>query len=369
MFEKALALDPQYAEAYVRLGWTYWLEWALRWSADPQTLERALVLARQALALDDSLPVAHSLLSDVHMLKQQYDQAIAEGERAITLDPNFADSYAWEAQVLTRAGRPEDALPILEQAMRLNPRYPFWYLFELGLAYRLTGRYAEAITTLKEAISRSPNLLSAHAQLALSYWMQWVSQQNPDAQTLAQALAAAQRGLALNDAYPPGHWILGSVYLWQKQYEPARAELERAIALDHPNEAWGYALLSETLSRVGRPEEAVGMVEQALRRKPLVADQHLNSVGAAYYLAGRPEEAIAPLKQYLSRYPNFLGAHLTLAAVYSELGKAAEARAEAAEVLRLNPKFSLEVHKERVPIKDPVVLERQLAALRKAGLK
>jgi adenylate cyclase len=75
------------------------------------------------------------------------------------------------------------------------------------------------------------------------------------------------------------------------------------------------------------------------------------------------------LKQYLTRYPNILGAHLTLAAVYSELGKDAEARAEAVEVLRLNPKFSLEVHKERAPIKDPAMLERQLAALRKAGLK
>ena len=47
----------------------------------------------------------------------------------------------------------------------------------------------------------------------------------------------------------------------------------------------------------------------------------------------------------------------------------AEARAEAAEVLRLNPNFSLEVHRQRMPIKDPAVLERHLAALRKAGLK
>ncbi len=370
LFEKAVALDPQYAEAYAYLSWTYWREWGFRWSVAPQTLERALALAQQALALDDSLPIAHSLLSDVYMMKQQYDQAIAEGERAIALDPNDADSYAFEAQVLTRAGRPEDALRTMEQALRLNPRSPPWYLFELGLAYRLTGRYAEAIATLKEALSRSPNLLSAHAQLALSYWMQWVSQQNPDAQTLAQALAAAQRGLALNDAYPPGHWILGSVYLWQKQYEPARAELERAIALDHPNEAWGYALLTETLSRMGGSEEALRMVEQALRRKPLLAaDEHLSSIGTAYYLAGRPEEAIAPLKQFLSRYPNILGPHLTLAAVYSELGREAEARAEAIEVLRINPKFSLEVHKQREPIKDPAVVERQVAALRKAGLK
>jgi len=185
---------------------------------------------------------------------------------------------------------------------------------------------------------------------------------------LAQALAAAQRGLALNDSLPPGHQILGYVYLWQKQYEPAMAELERAIALD-PNLVDGYAFLAEVLSRVGRPEEAGGMAEQALRLKPNVADYHFINIGAAYDLVGRPEEAIAPLKQYLSHYPNILGAHLTLAAVYSELGREAEARAEAAEVLRINPQFSLEVHKQRVPIKDPAVLERQLAALRKAGLK
>jgi adenylate cyclase len=79
--------------------------------------------------------------------------------------------------------------------------------------------------------------------------------------------------------------------------------------------------------------------------------------------------SIAPLKQYLTRYPNILGAHLSLAAVYSELGRGAEARAETAEVLRLNPQFSLEVHKQRVPIKDPAMLERHIAALRKAGLK
>src|SRR5262249_40898484 len=56
MFEKAVALDPQYAEAYAWLSGSYYLEWVFRFSADPQTLERALALAQQAVALDDSLP-------------------------------------------------------------------------------------------------------------------------------------------------------------------------------------------------------------------------------------------------------------------------------------------------------------------------
>jgi TolB-like protein/Flp pilus assembly protein TadD len=368
MFEKALALDPQYAEAYTRLGWTYLLEWIFRWNADPQTLERAFELAQKALALNDSLPVAHSLLSSVSAQKQQYDQALAEGERAIALDPNNADSYAAQADALYFAGRPEAMLRMIEQAMRLNPHYPPWYLEVLGMAYCLTGRYTEAIATLKEAISRNPNHLGAHWDLTLSYMWQWASQQSADAQTLAQALAAAQRVLALNDAAPWGYTLLGDVYLWQKQYDQALAEMERAVALA-PTDAGSYAALAVVLSSMGRTEETLEAAAQALRLKPFTADDHLASVGTAYAVAGRYAEAVAPLQRYLSHYPNILPAHLTLAVVYSELGKEAEARAEAAEVLRLNPNFSLEIHRQRVPIKDPAVVERQLAALRKAGLK
>ena len=97
---------------------------------------------------------------------------------------------------------------------------------------------------------------------------------------------------------------------------------------------------------------------------------------SAHFLAILPSlcAAVAPicfalLHFFRADYPNILNHHLPLAAVYSELGQEAEARAEAAEVLRLNPQFSLEVHKQRTPIKDPAVLERHLAALRKAGLK
>jgi len=327
-----------------------------------------LALAQQAVALDGSLPEAHSVLSGVYAVQQHSDQALAEGEQAIALDPNNADSYVVQAETLNLAGRPEDALRMMEQAMRLNPRYPPGYLFESSLAYYWTGRYVEAVATTKEVISRNPNFLYAHIILALSYLWQWVSQQNPATQTLEPAVAAAQRALALNDSLYANHTTLGYIALYQQQYEQALAEMERAVALA-PTEAWSYAALAEVLSRVGRSEEALEAAVQALRLKPLVADGHLAGVGSAYALAGRYEEARAPLQRFLSRYPNWLPAHLTLAVVYSELDQAAEARAEAAEVLRLNPQFSLAVHRQRMPLKDPAVLERHLAALRKAGLK
>jgi adenylate cyclase len=368
MFEKAIALDPQYALAYAYLGLTYHSEWALGPNPNAQTLEQALAMGQQAVALDDSLPVAHALLGRFYASRRQYDQALAEDERAIVLDPNNADSYATQAEVLSVMGRPEDALQAVEQAMRLNPRATRGQLFNLALAYYLMGRYTEAIPPLKSLLARNPNFLIGYYLLSISYTQQWHCQQSQDPQTLTQAWAAAQRAAALNPSYRQGHEALGMVYLFQRQYGQAIAALEQALTFDS-SVAGSYAILADTLGRAGKVGEALQMIEQALRHKPLIVDLQFALIGSAYYFAGKSEEAIAPLQRHLRRYPNRPDAHLTLAAVYSELGQTAQARAEAAEVLRLNPKFSLEVHKERVPIKDPAMLERHIAALRKAGLK
>jgi TolB-like protein/predicted Zn-dependent protease len=369
MWEKAVELDSQYAEAYELLGATYYMEWVWRWSADPQTLERALVLAQQALALDDSLPVAHSFVSLVYAQQQQYDQAIAEGERAIALDPNHADSYAWQAEVLNLVGRSEEALKMVKQAMRLNPHYPPVYLYNLGQSYRLTGQYTESVTALKEVIGRNPNYLYAYLFLAINYMILWMDDQSPDPQTLEEALKAAQRTIVLNNDLPIAHTVLGCVYMYQKQYEQGIAELRRAVALD-PDFVEGYTVLADGLSRIGQMEEALQIAEQALRRKLSGVDIYsLSHIGPVYYRVGRYEEAISTLKQFVMVYPNDLETHLILAAAYSEAGREEEARAATAEVLRLNPNFSLEVLRQRTPLKDPAMLERHLAALRKAGLK
>jgi tetratricopeptide (TPR) repeat protein len=175
--------------------------------------------------------------------------------------------------------------------------------------------------------------------------------------------------VALNNFVPAGHAALGYVYAYQKQYDQAKTEIDQALTLE-PHFAGGYALQADLLSFIGKPEEAIGRVEKAMQLDPPpYADEYTLSLDLALYLAGRYEEAIAPLKRFLTRYPNRLQAHFVLAVVYSELGREAEARTAAAEVLRINPNFSLAVHKQRAPIKDPVVVERQIAALRKAGLK
>jgi adenylate cyclase len=82
----------------------------------------------------------------------------------------------------------------------------------------------------------------------------------------------------------------------------------------------------------------------------------------------RYEEAITVLKKALHYQPDFLPAHINLAVCYPALGRKEEAHAEAAEVLRLSPKFSVKKFAKRLTIRDKAVKERYIDALRKAGL-
>ena len=92
-------------------------------------------------------------------------------------------------------------------------------------------------------------------------------------------------------------------------------------------------------------------------------------LSVAYREAGRYEEALVPGKRFLSLNPNSVPAHFNLAVIYSELGREEEARAVVAEWQRLAPNISVEGFRQFLPFKDPAVLERHLATLRRAGLK
>ena len=369
LFEKAIELDSRYAEVYAWLGYTYLNTWIQQWEPTPRNLQRAFELVQKALALDDALPRAHVILSWVYTFQAKYEPAVAAAERAIALDPNNADSYHGLAAVLNLFGeRTTEAIELEKKALRLNPRYPFEYVFQLGWGYRLVGRYEEAIAAQKQALLRNPHWLFSYGQLVGSYLALWYSQRTQEPQTLDRTFEAAQQMVTLQPTSPFGHWSLSGVYLGKKQYEQASAEAEYVLNLN-PSNGGIYAGLASILSFLGRPEEALGLAEKALRLNPRLPTWSLLPLGYTYYLTGRSEEAIAALKKSLNGSPADLEAHLLLAAVYSELGRDAEAQTEVAEVLRINPQFSLEVHKERVPIKDPATLERHIAALRKAGLR
>jgi adenylate cyclase len=91
--------------------------------------------------------------------------------------------------------------------------------------------------------------------------------------------------------------------------------------------------------------------------------------GVALESTGRFEEAVSAYKKSVQREPNNIFAHLGLAGTYIKMGREKEARAEAAEVLRINPKFSLNSFAKILPTKDQSRIDETIDALRKAGLK
>ncbi len=169
VLERAIELDPTFAGAYAILSYSRFRDWFNQWSEDPQALERAFEAAKKAVALDDSLPLAHTYLGWAYVWRKQYKEAIAEGERAIALDPNFAEGYARLGQILTLAGRPQEGIDLVKKAMRLDPHYPPTYLNYLGRACFAMGKHEEAIAALKESLTRDPDFLYARLVLAVVY--------------------------------------------------------------------------------------------------------------------------------------------------------------------------------------------------------
>ena len=151
MAEEAVALDPQYGEAYVLLSATYMLE---TFFGNPQSMEQAIKLAKKAVALETV--GGYSMLGWLYSLTGQNDKALAECKKAVELAPNSASARAWHGAVLEKAGRYDLAVQELEQAVRRDPMAGTWVLRPLGSAYSLTERHAEAISTLKRAIQKAP---------------------------------------------------------------------------------------------------------------------------------------------------------------------------------------------------------------------
>lgn len=137
-----------------------------------------------------------------------------------------------------------------------------------------------------------------------------------------------------------------------------------------PGSGLAYFRLGMILNYAGRDEEAIPMVKNALHLMPIPLTHLLGNPGFSNRMLGRYEESIATLKQLIQREPDAMSARLHLAATYVLAGKEAEARTKAAEVLRINPNFSLEQFAKTTPTKNQAdLMDRWIEPLRKAGLK
>jgi len=145
---------------------TYNLAWRYRWTDAPEAaLDRSIELAMDATRRDSLDARGHAELGFARLYKRQHDASLSAYERAIELNPNDADILAEMSDTLTSCGDAERAIDALNRAVRLNPLYPDWYLWNFGEAYFSLGNYEEAIRLLKKMHDPS----EAHRLLASSY--------------------------------------------------------------------------------------------------------------------------------------------------------------------------------------------------------
>jgi adenylate cyclase len=337
MFEKAIERDPEYAWAYAVLGFNYLLGRALAFNPDPNGLQRALQLEQQAISLDDSLPLAHSVLAAIYVSIGQDHLAFTEAQRGIALDPNSAFGYFWLADVLNYERKSAAALVAVDKAMRLDPRNTDSYISEQASAYMSLARWNEVISASKRILMRFPDHLWAHACLADAY--SFVGDDND-----------------------------------------ARAEVSEVMRTitRTPNSPVGYRVLAFVLTDQGKPAESLAAEEKAINLDPhdldsaLLGDLGLYNQGKANTLLRRWGESITAFKRLLSRYPDYSWDHAYMAIDYTELGQEDAARAEAAKVRRLDPQLTVDMIFPMVSLEHtalPAEIDRFRADLHKAGLK
>ena len=626
LYEKALNLDPSYGYVWDLLAWTYILEAWLGWTDTPaDSLRRALELAQKGEATGKVGASFHTTMNMIYMLKGKYDEAIAEGEKAIAMEPNAAGHYFWLARVLRYAGRPNETIANVNKAMRLHPYYPAYYLLDLGGAYDMGGQYSEALATwnkllerslkgeffplfahewlaitygrlgqpekarahvdeilkinpkyaaesfrkstpykdrayldglvsllvkaglpdkpplplpdkpsiavlpfvnmsddksqeyfsdglteeiitalsktpklfviarnssfiykgkpvnvqqvsrelgvkyvlegsvrrsgeqlritaqlidattgnhlwaerydremkdvfiiqdevtmkiltslqvtltegesarsfergtdsleaylktiegrelmfalnkddnalarrkFDEAIALDPNFARAYAALSLAYTLDFMYRVDP-MESLRRAYEFAQKAIALDEGQLLAHGALEFVYGWKRQHEMAIAAGERAVQIA-PGCADAYFYLGRALNFACRDEEAVSQLEKAIRMNPFPPGPYYMHLGMSYLSLRQYEKAVTVLKKCINLNPKNISGRRMLTVTYVEMGRLEEARVEAEEILKIDPKFTSRGFEKIVPFKDAEITKRYIEGLRAAGLE
>ena len=222
---------------------------------------------------------------------------------------------------------------------------------------------------VEEALAVAPEDSSLYSLLAATHMMDlWLGSTESNLISFAQATTCVKKAIALDKDNSDAYLILGKLHEIKREHDEAIAAAERAVVLN-PNGADAYAGLGNILTLAGRPEKGVEFVKKAIRLSPIPPAYYFSHLGLAYRDSGQYEEAILAYKKAIYKQPTLLFAHLGLAASYIYVGQEEEAHAEAAEVLKVDPEFSLERYARTLPYKNKADTDRYVDALRKAGLK
>jgi adenylate cyclase len=217
----------------------------------------------------------------------------------------------------------------------------------------------------EEAIALDPEYAWAYYNLGRAHQLDvWLRVSKSPKQSIGKAIGLMKKAIALDDTLAEAHGRLGYIYSMTRQYDKGIAQAEKGVALN-PNSAMAHVMLGKTLSFASRWEESIPPYKKAIRLNPIPPTMYLYSLGLSYGFTGQYEEGIKWCEKAVHREPDALYARIMMTVVYSWSGQEEKARAEAAEVLRIQPKYTV----RRGAYKRNEDTDRFVNALHKAGLK
>lgn len=170
IYQRAAELDPNYAPAYVGLGWTWFDEWPFGWSEDRMVLRKALHFSEKAITLDPDLPDASLLRSCTLLWMGEHEKAADVMDRLLSIAPNNADVLAFYGYILAFAERAEEAVAPLLRAQRLDPGRNVRISHYLGVVYNILERCEDAVRELEPFLDDYPTYFPLHRTLIYAYW-------------------------------------------------------------------------------------------------------------------------------------------------------------------------------------------------------
>lgn len=251
-FQQAVAIDPNYARAYAELAQCYNLGmWYI--PLEPrEAIAKTKAAALNAIALDDGIAEAHEALAAAYSLDWDWANARREHERAIEINPSYAQAYHAYSLYLNIQKEPDEAIEKLRRAQELDP-LSLPILADIGLTYAYAGRYDESAAAYRKALELDSSYPVAHANLADMYWRMG---------RFDDALKEYETAIGLAGRTPSYVCGLGLIYASANQKVEAQKRLHELNQMAERKYV-PPALRAMLYAAVGQKDQAFALLEDA----------------------------------------------------------------------------------------------------------
>ena len=291
-------------------------------------VDEAIEQFQKAVRINPRYAEARSNFGAALFQKGQVEDAILQYTRALQINPNYAQAIYNLGLALFQKGQVDDAISQYTRAVRINPYYPETYNL-LGNAFLQKGQLDEALEQFQKALEINLNYVDARNNLGVTLFKKG---------RVDDAIAQYKKAVEINPDYVNARYNLGNAFVQKGQLDDAITEFQKAVKIN-PNYVDARYNLGNVLFRKGRSDEAIDQFQQALQIDPNNVDVRSN-LGVVLVQKGQLDDAITQFQKAVEINPSSFKTRYNLGNVLLDKGKWDEAITQFEAALRLNPDFS-----------------------------